>query len=182
MYNKKFFESIKEDEKNKVQKSQFVNCWFLGTRESMAMWNLYSTKSGLVIKSEAKKLIDLVATSLKIHENCFPKHKTYGGLITYLRLNPFDPFDFTVSKRVSGYKKDVSYDYENEFRFLVAVADSEIGKNEIVKIDIIGIESFEMEILAHPNNKGWEFENIKTIASTSFPKALVNKSKIILKN
>jgi len=180
--NKQFFESIKEDEKNKVQKSQFVNCWFLGTRESMAMWNLYSTRSGIVIKSEAKKLIDIVAKSFTIHESCFPKHKTYGGLVTYLRLNPFDPFDLTITKRVSGYKKDVSYDYENEFRFLVAVANSEIGKNEIIKIDIIDIESFEMEILAHPNMKGWEFENIKAMASASFPKALVTKSKILLKN
>jgi len=180
--NKKYFESIKQDEKEKTQKSQFVNCWFLGNRESMAMWNLYSSQLGLVIKADAKNLIELVSKSFDIHESCFQKHKTYGGLVTYLKINPFDPFDFTQLKKVSGYKKDLSYSYENEFRFMVAVSDSEIRKDEIIKIDVIDIESFNMEILAHPNIKEWQFDNIKTIAKNSFPTVSVAKSRILLKN
>jgi len=179
--DKKYFESIKQDEKEKAQRSQFANCWFLGNRESMAMWNLYSTESGIVIKVNAKHLINFVAKSINVYEECFKNHKTYCGAIIYVKLNPFDPFDLTPIKKISGFKKDSSYNYENEFRFLIAVSDSQIGKIEIIKLDLIEIEKFNFDIIAHPNIKDWQFENIITISKSAFPNANVLKSKITLK-
>ena len=180
--NKRYFESIRKDKIEKSQKSQFVNCWFLGNRESMAMWNLYSTKSGLVIKTDAKEFIDFIGKSLNLHAKCYQTHKTYAGKIIYLKLNPFDPFDFTSIKIISGYKKDLSFNYENEFRFLIEVNKDEIGKTEIISIDLIEIEKFKFDILTHPNIENYQFENIKSLARNSFPSANVIKSKILLKN
>lgn len=40
------------------QKSQFVNCWFIGDRESMAMWNVYSNSTGVAIKINARIFVD----------------------------------------------------------------------------------------------------------------------------
>ena len=32
----------------KSQKGQFASCWFYGEKESLAMWNLYSSSTGIV--------------------------------------------------------------------------------------------------------------------------------------
>ena len=39
-----------------IQRSSFVSCWFLGKRESMAMWNLYSNTDGVAVKVSAASL------------------------------------------------------------------------------------------------------------------------------
>ena len=38
-----------------TQKTQYASCWFLGDRESNAMWKLYSQKDGVVLKFRAKE-------------------------------------------------------------------------------------------------------------------------------
>lgn len=54
---KKLTEQNYDAESIKKQKTQFVNCWFRGERESMAMWNLYSNRDSIVLRIEGRTLI-----------------------------------------------------------------------------------------------------------------------------
>ena len=55
---KEYSESIESS-----QKSQYGCCWFMGDRESLAMWKLYSMKEGVAIKFKARQLTDTIIAS-----------------------------------------------------------------------------------------------------------------------
>jgi hypothetical protein len=179
---KKSFESNRIEEKEKSQKAQFASCWFLGNRESMAMWNIYSKKSGIVIKSKANELICFISKALRVHEDCYPGHMSFAGDIDYLKINPFDPNDLTPTKKIPGFKKDLAFQFEHEFRFLIGVPYNKKHSYEIIKLDLIEIEDFDFEIITHPLMEEWQFQNIYTLAKQAFPKGQVKKSLISLKN
>ena len=74
-------EKLQEIEKRTSdnQKIQFASCWFYGDRESVAMWNLYSTDTGIVLKIPARTLFDFVRQQVEElkHESNFLE-VTYG--------------------------------------------------------------------------------------------------------
>ena len=55
-----FIKSKLISDAEKVQRLQYVNCWFIGESESYAMWNLYSTPESIAIKIKPKQLIESI--------------------------------------------------------------------------------------------------------------------------
>ena len=44
-----------------LQRSQFVNCWFKSSRESVGMWNLYSNSDSVAICLKTEQLLKVLA-------------------------------------------------------------------------------------------------------------------------
>ncbi len=163
--NKETLDNYEIESLNK-QKTQYINCWIRSERESVAMWNLYSNHDSVAIKAKAQNLIDYFKRNLELQPYYYPKYKFICGSISYLRLNPFDPFQKPELPRFSSFKKDVAYDFEKEYRFLIATPVSEIEPNpEFFRFKITENFIKLIEIVCHPEMEKWKFNNMKKLCS-----------------
>lgn len=181
---KKLFEYIKKEEIGRTQKSQFISCWFYGERESMAMWNLYSSKESVVIKVDFDELYKSLQTSFaKFIEDNGNRVMIVGDRMTYLKLNPFDLNLPIIKLDYSGLKKDQSYAHEKEYRFLIAMEDKWAAEVDIpfFEIPIDNFSICKFSIVAHPNMENWKLNNIRNLVQIMNCSFEVTKSSTILR-
>jgi len=126
LVEKKLMEKNYDEESIRKQKTQFINCWFRGERESLAMWNLYSNKESIVIRIEGRKLIDHLRSQTGKELPKFSDSDFICGPVKYFKLNPVDMYESVTGVEYSAFKKDVAFSFENEFRFLIATPSSYI--------------------------------------------------------
>lgn len=160
------------------QKMQFASCWFYGSRESLAMWNLYSNSQGVALKIDAQKLFNYVKEKVSeiSHESNF-LHVTYG-FVEYRHISPYDVNNRSTVRHIfNAYKKDLSYEHEKEFRFIAVLKQEKIDDSilgfEIPFNDILS----EIEIIGHPKQPGWVREILNEVIKTN----KIEPSKIKLK-
>ncbi len=170
------------------QTKQYVNCWFAGDRESMAMWNLYSNQDSVALKVDFDSIKENFEDSFK---NFISLNKNnisvIGDEITYLKLNPFDEKLKKQNLKYSALKKDLSYAYENEYRFLIVTKESETEfetEIELRKLFFsvpVKLENLKMTIIAHPKMENWKFENLKELLKLNNLNVELTKSPIVIK-
>ncbi len=162
---KKSLESNYKKEALIKQKTQYINCWFKGERESMAMWNLYSTNTGVAIKINGQKLVQYFKDLSNSNPELYPDCKFICSNVTYLKLNPIDLNQKKIDIKYSALKKDESYKYESEYRFLIKTPESKSEINTDVKEIIVDDNFFGMtEVICHPEMPEWQIENIKNLS------------------
>lgn len=93
-----------------------VNCWYQGRGESVAMWNLYTTKSyGLAIKSTVgrlKQAFRLSHQSVTIGKILYEDHqKPHSDFLSYDQLNAMMPL----------LQKRPCFKHEHELRALTVI-------------------------------------------------------------
>jgi hypothetical protein len=143
------------------QKSQFASCWYLGPRESMSMWKVYSKADGIALKFEAKELAQMVIDSAKSHIST-DFHFLYYGKVDYKDIWPFNKFE-KFDGKFNGLKKDKSYSSENEYRFVTVIPLDKIGNYEFFKLPIGKLAEFNVEIIANPFMEKWQFNGLKIL-------------------
>lgn len=158
---KEYTERLYDKEALKRQKSQYVNCWFKGDRESMAMWNLYSNKESIAIKINKKILLDYLNDHVNSQPSLHPDYKLICGSVKYFKLNPVDLYANVIDVKYSALKKDVSFTFENEYRLLVVTPLRDV-ENNLPSFELnISCKLFEnLEVIAHPEMVNWQFDNI----------------------
>ncbi len=147
---------------HQIQKSAFVSCWFHETRESMAMWNLYSNSDGVAITVPFGK----IKTHLKPVDDNISIDDYYCGRVDYQDFHTIDPYidnsKFKVKK--IALRKDKSYSHEKEIRFVVRsykYDSTEIGLNSLP----IDLKELDIKVVCHPQMADWKRKNIKQILS-----------------
>jgi len=162
------------------QRTQFINCWIKSDRESVAMWYLYSNSDSVAIKARPRDLIDYFKRNLELQPYYFPKYEFVCGSITYCRLNPIDLYEKVTLPRYSSFKKDVAYDFEKEFRFLIATPTSEAESNPEFFRYKISRDFIELiEIVCHPEMEQWKFNNMKRICEIlKLPEPTMSKTEM----
>ncbi len=149
------------DEITGSQQTQFASCWFLGDRESLAMWKLYSRKEGVAIKFKARQLIDTLVTAARNYTSS-AFHIMYLGQVAYKNIWPFDPLE-NFDGQFNGLNKDRSYLHENEFRFVSVVPITEKAKHNNFTLPIGELNTFDFKIITNPFMEKYEMENLKTL-------------------
>ena len=145
----------------KKQKSQFVNCWFRGDRESMAMWDLYSNKECVALKIIKTDLISYIEILLDLQPLLYPKNKMICGPVEYCNLNPID-LDVKINVKYSAFKKDVAYNFENEYRILMVTPTSYSDKNPpSLELNITDRLLNNTELICHPGMTEWQIDDVK---------------------
>lgn len=169
-------------EAEEVQKIQYANCWFIGNRESYAMWNLYSTPDSIAIRIKPKQLIDCIQKeTTKISD--LHIYKIICGKVDYNKVYPpeYDMEQYQKPQnKYSAFKKDASYKYENEYRF---IAISENIKEEISQFElkIENLHSIEYKVITHPLMENWMYNNIQNILENFKLRDRLMRSQIKLK-
>jgi hypothetical protein len=160
---KKEKQNYVNEQTERYQKKQFANCWFVGKKESFAMWNLYSNTNSVAIRYNPKELLDIVIPSAEsyIHEDF--KVFIYG-FVDYDNIWPFDFFKQSDKKiRYSAFKKDLCYIHEREFRFVTIIPYLCIGKYDDFELPLGDISKDNFKIFANPYMKTWKLNNLKRI-------------------
>ena len=75
--------------------------------------------------------------------------------------------------------KDISFEYEKEYRFLIVTTHFDYQPNyyEIP----IELEKIEITVISHPNMENWKCENIKKLIESSNLKIKFEKSSTIMR-
>lgn len=147
---------------HQIQKSAFVSCWFFETRESMAMWNLYSNSDGVAITVQFGKM----KMHLKPVENKINIDDFYCGCVDYQDFQKIDPYTDSTKFKVKKIvlRKDCSYSHEKEIRFVVRsykYDSTEKGLNSLT----INLKELDLKVVCHPQMADWKKKNIKRILS-----------------
>jgi hypothetical protein len=165
-----------------IQQIQYANCWFLGNRESYAMWNLYSNPDSIAIRIRPKELIECVEGEvMKLSDSHI--NKIVCGKMSYNRVYPpeYEMEKYQkLENKYSAFKKDSSYEYESEYRFIAvsATINDNISKFEIQLEDL---HNLDFKILTHPKMENWMYDNIRSILKNLDLTNKLMKSEIKLK-
>jgi hypothetical protein len=151
-----------ESETLSLQKGQYVSCWFCDERESMAMWDLYSSIDGIMIKIEAKKLFNFMEKFVLSLDDDNYLEFLYG-FCDYRQLMPFDYTQGSSNHTYNALKKDLCYKHENEFRFIGIRKSSK--KDEKLYSYNVNVESIinDFQIIFHPRMESWKKENLEKL-------------------
>lgn len=156
------------------QKKYFISCWLIHHRESVAMWNAYSDENGIALKFKATDLITAISENT-INTNQYKKMKTlHHGRIVYKDFfNPDDRMNLKDEVKIIGFQKDISFEHEKEYRFLIKQDAHNFKEDDIpfVKIKIQKFKKLKFDLIFHPKMEPWKKENIKSVI-----KALGSKS------
>ncbi len=152
-----------KNEIEKSQKTQFANCWFVGEKESFAMWNIYSNNDSIAIRYNPQELLNIVIPSAESYRHNHFKDFIYG-FVDYDNIWPFNFFEESKKKiKYSSFKKDLSYIHEREFRFVSVVSASQIDKYEKFELPLGDIVKDNFKIYANPYMESWKFNNLSKI-------------------
>ena len=148
------------------QKKYFISCWLIHHRESVAMWNAYSDDDGIALKVKSIDLIDSIIRN-KDNINDIEKMKTlYHGKIVYKDfLNPNDRINLKDEIPIIGFQKDLSFEHEKEYRFLIKQDTNNFKEEDIsfAKLKLLDFENLEFDLIFHPKMEEWKKENIRKV-------------------
>ncbi|MDQ3192469.1 MAG: hypothetical protein M3Q58_12820 [Bacteroidota bacterium] len=145
------------------QKKLFASCWFVGNRESMAMWKIFSNPDSVAVRIKYKDFKNL------FKENNF---SCKGNFIESITLGKVQYYDYrNIRKRPSlletdsfiAFTKDESFSNEREFRIVVKTTQE--NKKSSLGIDLM-LENFNdlpFEIVFHPKAEEWGVKNLVDI-------------------
>lgn len=167
--------SVSSETYNRKRQLWFASCWFLTEAidtgdsphfESVAMWKYLSDTNTFVVKLSFSELLALFAKSAENYAGEDASSAWYGK-VEY--LNFFEQ----AFKRGNGQKffvpllKDKSFYFENELRLLLNCNDKKKAENRKgIKIPISEIQSFGLEVFAHPDIDDHLFEMFREKLAT----------------
>jgi hypothetical protein len=163
----------------KVQQTLFASCWFLGTRESLAMWEAYSNNDSVAIRFDPEHLCEVMISNFKkIDDSDF--ELMVHGKVEYFKLSPFDPNDETLKNgghKFNGFIKDLSYKHEEEFRFLL-MQTKETRHCRFYEFTPGKLSDIDFTVISHPYMEDWKYNNISNILSQHSLEDRLVKSEI----
>ncbi|HLL41997.1 MAG TPA: hypothetical protein VK369_02610 [Segetibacter sp.] len=175
-------EEVKERFKSRleeIQKKYFASCWYLGVRESLAMWDTYSNKDSVALKFKPSDLYKSVIDFCKRTD--FADFDTMvHGMVEYFKISPFDPDDDGLKNcghRFKGFLKDLSYKHEDEFRFLLIQKDND-KTYDFFELSLRNLQTLDFGIVTHPYMEPWKHNNICNVLKTKGLEHKLRKSDI----
>ncbi|MCP9756649.1 DUF2971 domain-containing protein [Lacihabitans sp. CCS-44] len=156
-----------------LQKTQFASCWFMGEKESLAMWKLYSSKNGVAVKIDAKILIENVL-------NGIDKISDTNRMAYFEKVRYYQNFkEIDLNDNNFALFKDSSYEHEKEFRFVITQINqwqNKLETPEFFKIDLNPLTWEKIEIFSNPFMEEWKISNLNTILKNLDTPLMIQKS------
>lgn len=140
---------LAQNEIKRIQKLHYAVCWHLSDRESFAMWDLYSREDGIAFKFERKALQKLIRD--RIYFNTFPNHSKIliGGRVKYQDFEKMAVPLKTDLIKYLAFRKDISYEHEKEYRFVLAL-EKEEEYLERYDFNLGDLSGLDFDIISNP--------------------------------
>ena len=108
----------------KIQCSNYVSCWFMSDRESVAMWDLYAGINGLAIQLDRKKFQNRIKEMLLDNKLSFVPKSIVAGKVAYHDFHSISRNQRSHMMKYLPFRKDVSFEHEKEYRITLNMGDS----------------------------------------------------------
>lgn len=161
------------------QQTQFASCWFVGSKESVAMWKLYSKEGGVAVRFNAFDLAKSLIASAEAYTNSDFEVLVLGNVV-YKNIWPLD-MNEKFDGRFNAMKKDNSYSHENEFRFIAITHMRAKGKYEYWRLPIGALKSYDFQVVTSPYMNKFQKENIENLLSKYHLQEKIQQSKIAIR-
>jgi hypothetical protein len=162
-----------------VQKTYFASCWYLGIRESLAMWDSYSNKDSVALKFNPHDLCTSIINSCrKLSSPDFDL--MVHGKVEYFKISPFDANDpclKNAAHQFKGFLKDLSYKHEEEFRFITIQNNYEKTYN-FFELSLKDLNDLDFCIVTHPYMEPWKHNNICNVLKSKGLEHKLVKSEV----
>lgn len=172
---KEYIEKYILPEQIKCQNNLFVNCWFINPKESFAMWNLYSNSESIAISTEILELSNVLKDSINKSDTI---DWFLSGRVIYDNIWPFEFMNSKIKIDYPVFKKDNSYSFENEFRFVLTTHNDNNGGIKKIEIDVEKFFETNFKIYTHPKMEEWKYENIFNLLKKYDLSDKLEKSKL----
>jgi hypothetical protein len=148
----------------KVQKRLYASCWFVGDRESMAMWKIFSNPDSVAVRIRYRHLSEIFSKR-KFSCNVESIEGISLGKIRYYDHNNGkgrkalkDPEKFLA------FSKDESFSNEREFRIVIKSEEGSRDEHpDGIDLDLHDFGKIPFEIVFHPKAEDWGVKNLKDI-------------------
>jgi hypothetical protein len=149
-----------------INKSRFVNCWYMDENESMAMWKIYSRQD---------EGIAIVSTFDKLRKSITDEREIFIGKVFYDKEKG-SPGPFKVFYG-SAFNKRPSFDFEKELRVVCDSLEHMIKNEHNVVIGyknvsgiLIDVNLTDLidEVVISPVAKSWFVDLIKDVVLKRF--------------
>jgi len=161
-----------------VKETNCISCWNKSTRESAALWKIYSDfGKGIMLKSSIKKIKEAFINSNEDIRISEVKYINYEN-----EIMPDGNLFFPII-----HKQD-AYSYENEVRLIHAVDFPQIGKiydwskeeSDVGKYIKVDVNTLIDEIVVGPFSPKWMIELLGNIADKYNLTAPITKSTLAI--
>ena len=157
------------------QKSLFACCWYMGGKESVAMWNLYSNGDSVAIRFNGRQLIDIISKIASRDDQHFSRMQY--GTVEYADLPAIRD---GIADTDTGFVKDDSFSHEQEFRFMAERnANDDTLEYELCLGDL---KQIDFTVISHPKMEEWKIRNILNVLSCYDLTEKFQPSQLALKN
>ncbi len=173
---------LQEDFKHQ-QQNLFACCWYMGGKESVAMWNLYSNPDSVAIRFYADELIKLVNKITLKEAKGFSK--LMYGLVEYIDLSEVEKEEIRnklKQHQCTGFVKDNSFSHEQEFRFIAEKNTDNTHDTLEFEICLGELESINFQVISHPKMEDWKIRNILNVLKCYKLEEKYLPSSLALKN
>lgn len=173
---------LQEDFKHQ-QQNLFACCWYMGEKESVAMWNLYSNPDSVAIRFYAAELIELVNKITLKEAKDFSK--LMYGLVEYIDLSEVEKEEVKQKLKqhqCTGFVKDNSFSHEQEFRLIAEKNPEKDRETFEFEICLGQLQNINFQIISHPKMEDWKIRNILNVLKCYKLKEKYLPSTLALKN
>jgi hypothetical protein len=158
--------SSRELRLSKRQQKYFVSCWLLHNRESVAMWNLYSSSTGVAVGINGNELIAHIMQKSQFTNDEEKFNYLFAGKIVYKDFfNKNDRKSFKDETGTMGFHKDICFEHEKEYRFLLKQDLHNHKEDKIIgtSLKLRQFSKLPIEVVFHPKMAKWQQDNIKRL-------------------
>ncbi len=140
---------------NNIQINNYVCCWFMADRESVAMWDLYA-KDGLAIQLNRIKFQNRVKSQLS--KNILPPYtkRLVAGKISYHDFREVAKNQRSHMMKYLAFRKDKSFDHEKEYRMVLNLERPCQGLKRF-NYSLGNILELELNVIASPRMSDEKF-------------------------
>ena len=162
------------------QQSNYVCCWYLADRESIAMWNLYGGKDGLAIRIDRRNLQKRIKNQLKANQYPPNRNCMIAGKVVYQNYIG-DPSKNTVRPiKYLSYRKDESFGHEREYRIVLSLNKPKPGKkHERYNFSLRSMLDLDIRIIASPKMSNSALVKIQNELIRIDPSLKLQKSELL---
>ena len=159
-----------------VQFRNYVCCWYLADRESVAMWDLYSNEDGLAIQVDRKVIQDQVKKQIKTTNVPHSTYRVLAGKVQYHDFRQVAGDQESHKMKYLSYRKDISFAHEREYRFVITVREP--VSCDRFDYNLGDLQEMNPRIIASPRMSGKNFLEIQGKLHEINPNFKVQESEL----
>ena len=153
----------------RARRGNYVSCWNMSAKDSMALWQLYGgVKHSVVVTTTIEKLMKTA---------WYWERESHFAKVKYINHKTMDTFIFPEYKEILEYKNK-AYKFESELRVIIPQQDTWESNKMGMRLPIKSINELIRSVVFSPEASDGFYEAIKDLCKKYGVSSPVNRSAL----